>query len=238
MAEAHKPAGVGVDAQGGPVVDPTANVQALSEASNKRQDDLRDAQNVLLAAQIHRLESMAILRAEHAKEIRQLEAEHNASLRRAESARLDSIRAVDREDVSKTAAQVLNSVNTLATSAAATAETLRNQRTADAADFSKRLGAVELALSEGKGKQTVSDPQMERLTALVESLSRTRAVDAGASTGSSDTIKMIALVISMFVGLILIGTFVFVTQRQPAPVYYPAPVGSTLPTSPPTQVPR
>jgi hypothetical protein len=36
-------AGQGVDAQGGPVVDPTANVIALNEAANRRQDDLRAA---------------------------------------------------------------------------------------------------------------------------------------------------------------------------------------------------
>jgi len=34
--------GLGVDAAGIPVIDPTENVKALSEAANKRQDDLRD----------------------------------------------------------------------------------------------------------------------------------------------------------------------------------------------------
>lgn len=45
MAEEKKNSsvGLGVDRYGLPVIDPTANVQALSEASNKRQDDLRHA---------------------------------------------------------------------------------------------------------------------------------------------------------------------------------------------------
>jgi hypothetical protein len=44
MADNKPPPGLGVDRAGQPVVDPTANVQALSEASNKRQDDMRQAE--------------------------------------------------------------------------------------------------------------------------------------------------------------------------------------------------
>jgi ABC-type transporter Mla subunit MlaD len=239
-----------VDAYGGTAYDPSENVLRLTDAAVQRIDDMADLRARLADEQFKRLESMAALRAEYGKEIRQLQNEHNASLRHAESARLDSIRQVDREDVSKTAAQVLNAVQTLASTAGTTAETLRTQvsttaaaaeqrSSASAGDFNKRLTELERALSEGKGKQQVADPQMDKLTELVAVLARNQAAGGGKSEGTSDTVKMIAVVITMFVGLILIGTFVFVTSRQPQqPVYYPAPVGSTLPTSPSTQVPR
>ena len=200
-----------MDASGNPVVDPTANVLDALEAGSRRQDDLRDATNKYLDARIDSIEQKAILRAEHAKELREQESRHNDALRRAESARLDSIRQVDREDVSKTAAQVLNSVQTLASTAGTTAETLRNQvattaaqasaqRTADSTEFNKRLSAVELALSEGKGKQTVADPQMERLANMVEKLASAR--DTG--TGKSEGISMVGALIMGGASLIFV----------------------------------
>jgi len=47
--------------------------------------------------------------------------------------------------------------------------------------------------------------------------------------------------VTLLVGLIAIGTFVFVTLRQsptPQTIYVPAPAGTTLPVQPPAQVPR
>jgi hypothetical protein len=96
--------------------------------------------------------------------------------------------------VNKTAAQVLNTVQTLAVTASTTAETLRNQvattalqaanqRAQDQAETNKRLSAVELALSEGKGKQTLSDPATERLIAEVAALRQQQAQGSGKSIG-------------------------------------------------------
>ncbi|HXE51261.1 MAG TPA: hypothetical protein VN663_22980 [Ramlibacter sp.] len=55
--------GIGVDARGGQVIDPTENVKALSEAANKRQDDLRTAegkyQNAMRDAETRRLNELA-----------------------------------------------------------------------------------------------------------------------------------------------------------------------------------
>jgi ABC-type transporter Mla subunit MlaD len=148
---------------------------------------------------------------------------------------------------------VLNAVQTLASTAGTTAETLRTQvsttaaaaeqrSSASAGDFNKRLTELERALSEGKGKQQVADPQMEKLTDLVAGLARNQTAGGGQREGASDTVKMIALGISMLVGLILIGTFVFVTSRSsstapPQVIYVPAPTGTPLPVTPAT-VPR
>ena len=69
--------GPGVDAQGRPVIDPTANVIAILEAAVKRQDDLREKEAVYA-------ERVSLMRAAHA-----------AELRVAESARINAIREVD-----------------------------------------------------------------------------------------------------------------------------------------------
>jgi len=45
-----KRVGIGVDAEGGPVVDPTSNVLGLVSAAVQRQDDLREAESKFLAA--------------------------------------------------------------------------------------------------------------------------------------------------------------------------------------------
>src|SRR6476469_7647162 len=88
--------GLGVDASGAPVIDPTENVKALVEA------------------EIRHLSEMASLRAEHAKDIREIETK-----------RLDAIRQVDVMNASSTADRALVAIQTLATQTATNAETLR-----------------------------------------------------------------------------------------------------------------
>jgi len=169
------------------------------EDSVKRIDDLRALSEKLADEKIKRMESdqkhlwelhkadarrideQAVLRASYSETIHRMEREHSDSLRKAESERLNAIRQVDREDVSKTAAQVLNSVQILATGTTTTAETLRNQRSQDQTEINKRVSAVELALSEGKGKQIATDPTMDRLVANMERLILAQSASAGAA---------------------------------------------------------
>jgi hypothetical protein len=97
--------GPGVDSSGRPVIDPTENVKALTEAAVQRLDDLREA---------------AALRQEdesrHVRELVGLRAGYEDQLKRAESARIDAIRAVDVAAARATAEAVT-----------ATAEALRQQ---------------------------------------------------------------------------------------------------------------
>ena len=175
--------GLGVNYRDKPVVDPTENVIALVESNAKAAAALRDADNRYYDEVMKNLKEMSNLRAQHQRE-----------LDGAESARLDSIRQVDREDVNKTAISAQNAITTLATTTNTMAETLRNQvatvagvaesrQASFAADVNKRLSALELSSSEGKGKQTVSDPQMEKLTELVGQLARNQASGAGKGEG-------------------------------------------------------
>jgi len=232
--------GVDVDKTGGPVVDPTANVIALVEANAKSASMLRDA-DIKFNDKV----------SEHIKEIGALRAEHASETRAYDSDRYDKIRSVDMANAAATATQILQAVNTNANNQERTAQTLRdqvastaaaaeNRQAAFASEIMKRLSAVELSMSEGKGKQTVADPQMERLSLLVESLSRRRDTDTGTSQGSGDTIKWIALAITMIVGLIAIQTYMSKNSVVPPPqvIMVPAPSGTLLPSTPPATVTR
>jgi hypothetical protein len=250
----HPGRGLPVDAGGGPTVDPTQNVKDLSEASNIRQDDLRDLTKELFDAKIDSLRRDM----KAASRLAKLRATHQRELDHAESDRLNSIRQVDREEVAKTAATNQTATTALANQTSVLAETLRTQvgtvaAAAEAraaavanaaenrlsqfsADVIKRLSALELSSSEGKGKQTVADPQMERLSALVETLARAQATGTGKGEGINLAWVALLGAVSLIVGLITIGGFVFLATRAtpagaaPQVIMVPAPV-----IAPPTQ---
>lgn len=184
--------GQAVDRFGDLAVDPSQNVLQLTEAAVQRIDDMADLRDRLMDEKIKRMERESI----HLNEKAEIRAEQNERLRQAEAARLDSIRQVDREDVNKTAAQALGAIQILQAQTNTTAETLRaqvantattiaNQLTQLFAESNKRLSALELTSSEGRGKQARDDPQMERLTQMVEALAKANASGAGKSAGGA-----------------------------------------------------
>jgi len=190
----NTPSGIPVDASGGPTIDPTANVIALSEASNRRQDDLRLAHRELFDTQNANLKAQLILWGDHQKALSDLRERHQEKLMEAESKRLDAIRQIDRETQERTAAQILNAVTTLAAQNATTAETLRTQVATTAAaanstfqttnaEFNKRVSALELSSSEGRGKQALADPQMLEMAAEMRLLSSKLASGGGKTEG-------------------------------------------------------
>jgi DNA-binding transcriptional regulator YiaG len=143
----EKQTGLGVDASGAPVVDPTANVIALVAAEKERADDLRRIYKELTDTKVA-----------HQKEIGDLHAKYQNELRIAEAGRLDSIRQVDREEVKQMRQEFNSSMATLANTTTQGFESLRNQQTgtaktlaeaqqAIATESNKRLSAVELQLS-------------------------------------------------------------------------------------------
>jgi hypothetical protein len=190
--------GLAVDWQGGPVIDPTANVISLVDASILRLDDLRDAEalrvDMLRSATSAHAEAMRTLEARRVDEQAAIRAYYEDLLRTKEASRLDAIRQVDREDVSKTAAAAQTAIATLANATTTMAETLRTQvaNTAAAAesrqatyagDVNKRLSALELSSSEGKGKSQLSDPMMQEVMMELRKLSADRDRDMGRDTG-------------------------------------------------------
>jgi len=217
-ARTTKPSGLPVDATGGPTIDPTANVIALVEANAKAAAALRDADVRFNNAQHEHLKEIGQLRANHAKETRTFDSE-----------RQSSIRDVDMANAEKTAAQILQAVNTNAAVAERTAKTLQdqvastaaaqeNRQASFAADMMKRLSAVELSMSKGEGKQAVADPASERLATSVEKLLMAQQL----GTGKGEGIGLVGIVVMGAVALIggllgIAGILYGVLQRGPTP---------------------
>jgi hypothetical protein len=111
---ADPPAGQAVDAHGGPVVDPTKNVDALVESAVKRLDDLRGVELASLRREME-------MRASYEDKLRQAD----EKLRLAESARIDAIRAVDVGAVNRAAEVQATQAGALASQVLATADAFR-----------------------------------------------------------------------------------------------------------------
>lgn len=209
--------GPATDRHNQPVVDPTKNVLELVAAANQRQDDLRQATKELSDAKLA-----------HQKEISDLRAKHYTELRIEEKERLNSIRQVDREDVNKAATSAQTAITTLAQQAATTAETLRTQvaTTAQAqlttfqtamAEVVKRISALELSSSEGKGKQAVSDPAMTQLVEEVRHLATIRDATEGKSSGVSMIVAIIMGAALFIATMLSIGLALFALMK-PVPI--------------------
>lgn len=196
----HRP-GLGVDALGGAVVDPTANVKDLNEAASKRQDDLRDATNKLIDAKIDHLRDMQVLRADHAREIREIE-----------SKRLDAIRQVDVLAVNTAADRALQAIQALAATTTANAETLRAMVANTAATIAtqtnqtvtaiiERIANLEKSSYTGMGKQAYSDPMMEDLVKKIENLGSVQKTSQGKSEGISTSWAILIGAVTLLGGI-------------------------------------
>lgn len=139
--------------------DPSENVKALQEASNKRQDDLRKASDRLVSVQLLYVEKIAELRAEHQKELSA--AAEKLSI--AEAKRIDAIRAVDVNAVAVAnekqtaqaavlATQVVQSAEALRNLVAATATTIAEQQRMASGQINERLTLLERSKYEIGGK--------------------------------------------------------------------------------------
>jgi hypothetical protein len=171
--------GIGVDAFGGGVIDPTKNVLDLTEAANQRQDDLRDLTNRYTDARIRALEQIATLRADHAREIRELDAD-----------RLEKIRQVDVLNAGAAADRALVAIQTQATVTATNAETLRAMVSTTAATMATQL-----------------DQRMGALTDRIAAVEKSQYSGAGKSEGYGASWGIVLAVVSLIATLITIGVF-------------------------------
>jgi hypothetical protein len=212
-----------------------------------RQDDLRLSERRLQEEKIRCVEiQMRTLQHEMA-----LRATHQASLDALESKRLDAVRGVDQLAAKTEADRAAAAVTSLANSAATTAETLRSAVNTSATNLAtqldrtvtaitERIAALEKSSYTGAGKQAVADPQMERLSTLVEALARSRASEAGKTEGISASWGVVLGAVALIASLLLILTRVSAistTPAQPQVIYAPAPPGALLPSTQPA-VPR
>jgi hypothetical protein len=114
-------------------LDPTKNVMDLVKASERRLDDLREAEARRITEQME-------LRACHSKELREAEAK-----------RIDAIRAVDVAAVKTASDKADRQAEVLAGQVASSAEALRLLVASTNEDTSKRITAIEKAQYEQTG---------------------------------------------------------------------------------------
>ena len=229
-----------IETFGGPTVDPTANVRELNAASARRADDLAAAQKELFKEIADSIRREMELRAEHQALIRILDAD-----------RLEKIRMVDQANAAATAAQLLSAVQTLAATASATAETLRNQVAATAAAVAgqtervvgpiiERLSVLEKSQAVGQGRATVADPALEQMVVELRKLTQAQASSTGKSEGISATAKAIIAAVSLLatiLGIITVlgGAYIALRPKETAPPavsYVPVPSNVQSTTQP------
>lgn len=161
--------GVGVDALGGPVVDPTKNVLDLVKAESKYQDSMREALKDQLTAGHQDLKEQ--LRVTHEF----MSAFQNAQVA-AESRRIDQL-AQTRQEFQNTIRDML------AESVRTTSTLVSTQLVQIQATFDTRVSKLEAGAFTQAGKQSVADP------ALADAMTR---VMSTLNTYKSETDQLIA----------------------------------------------
>lgn len=224
---APAPQGIGpaVDAAGNQLVDPSENVKALSEAANKRQDDLREVTDLLNEERIRRLEQAG----EHIKQVSEIRELHAKEMRVSEAARLDSIRQVDVTAVRTEATRALEAIQTLAATSARDAETLRtalvntattiaSQTSETVKQITERIAALEKSSYEGVGKSRLADPAFDQLLVEVKGLRESRSAVTGRTEGSTATWALVVVGAGLLLTVASIGIPLLVNRSAPAPV--------------------
>lgn len=212
--------GVGIDAYGGKVVDPTANVIALVQSESKRHDELRAADqkraDELRGSDTKRLDDLRAAESRRVDEQANIRAHFQEQLALAEANRINAIRAVDVAAVATAseragqqaqvlAAQVLQSADTLrglvATTASAQAATLQTITTT----LTDRIASLEKAQYENKGIAGVRDPAIDALISEVRGLAAARAQGQGQGQGANAVIGYIIGGVGLLSTIIAIG---------------------------------
>lgn len=183
--------GLGVDYRGNPVIDPTANVVALSEASAKRQDDLlaayvvrtecefrrlddlRKAQDDLRAVENKRLDELRAMESRRLDEQMILRATYEDKLALAEANRINAIRAVDVGAVAVVSDRATQQASVLANQVAASADTLRTLVASTAATMATTTAATMSAMATQA--QNTAAQFTDRLAQLERASTRIKA---------------------------------------------------------------
>ncbi len=214
------------------MVDPTENVKALSEAANKRQDDLRDTMAALTKARVDALDASIRMSEQHARDINALRDTHNVEIHASEQERLRTIREIDVAALNNLSNTVSSGFESLRNSLSATASRIEAANTERANSISDRVTQLERTSYEGKGREAISEPMMNSFMGEVKKLNEK---SAGISMTWALVIGAAAIIASV--------SGIFTSFRAPAPtapqpqpqvVYIPAAPGTLIPSTPGT----
>lgn len=243
---------MGIDQQGNPVIDPTANVLSLVEKEVTRLNDLaqefsKRVEGIQTAHerrddQAHKYERR--LFKEIVKRVTSLQTLHvnyQEKLALAESKRIDAIRAVDVAAVAVASDRAVAQATVLSNQVAASAEALRllvastqsalaTQALQTNTAFTERLAALEKAQYESKGKSGVTDPAMAELVSEMRTLMKVQSSTGGRSEGLGIAGQMILGVAAVAASVIAAVSFMSNGKTvQPTTAYVPAPVVQVAP---------
>lgn len=130
--------GPATDARNDPVIDPTENVKALSQAANQRQDDLREMES------------------SHLRELMAVRSGYEDKLREKESERIDAIRAVDVQAVQRAAEVSATAVQALAAQVPITADAVRTSLAQALDPIQRDVIALRQAQYEQQGQRAAA----------------------------------------------------------------------------------
>lgn len=202
--------GLGVDATGGPVVDPTENVLALVDVEKEHAKELRMSDKELSNARYDALKERLTLLSTHIVQFQD-------GMRDAETRRVDQL-ATTRQDFQNTIRDML------AESVRTTSTLVSTQLVQIQATFDTRVSKLEAGAFTQAGKSSVSDPAtadaLTKMAAAVGSLGSARDMTAGAGQGSDKTWAIMGAVAALILTAIGITITVVITSRAPVPVVY------------------
>lgn len=168
-------------------IDPTENVKALTAAGLKAQDDLRQADEKLIAVKIEAEAKISDLKYQHAvdtakalsdkmEEKAQLRAELDAKLASAEKDRLNAIRSVDVAQAAEQIRRASEQATTLQAQTTSLADTLQKQTSSIANDLRTQIDTKAAAALQSEQQQFGEIGK--RLTTLEQAQSEGRGKQA------------------------------------------------------------
>ncbi len=182
--------GIGVDAQGGAVIDPTKNVESLVNAESEKHELLRAADNRFIDAELKAAEKLQNFAREAESKFqsfaRESEARMQTWMRDAETRRVDQL--------STQAKEFQNTIrDMLAESVRTTSTLVSTQLVQIQATFDTRVSKLEAYQFTQAGRSSVADPAMAdamvRLTATLADLRTTQDTALARMTAALSTIQ-------------------------------------------------
>jgi ferritin-like metal-binding protein YciE len=180
-----------VDRRSLPVIDPTANVLALSEASNKRQDDLRDAI-------VHRIDTELSHQRDYFKDIleahdKRYEQRYEASQKALEAALVAQKDAV--KEAFAAQKEAINAALASADRAVSKAEIASEKRFEGVNEFRAQLGDQQRTLMPRAEAEKITAVMAEKLTILESFRTQVLSTGTGAKEGYGWAIGVVSLVL-------------------------------------------
>lgn len=186
LQEEERRPGIGIDAQGGQVVDPTKNVEDLVRALTSALAEFRIADQRYLDAKLASMEaqynSQLVDQEKYQNFARDAASRYEAALRSAETVRVNELAATRKEYENTIRDMLAKSVET--TSTLVSTQLVQIQAT-----FDKRVSQLEAYQFTQAGKSSVADPAlnaaMATMAASIHTLSQSDSIGSGRREGMS-----------------------------------------------------